>query len=142
MTVYSDVTSESEISDILTALQVIDNCISGTKGLVTEDNSAGIQIGTDGLAQTTPTAYNIAVSTGSTQYSQELAPNTRAFEFRSRERADIIFSFVTGKVAGPTTPYVTLEGGLPYYKEGLNLTGITLYVAGTAGDVVELLVWS
>jgi len=142
-----DVTSfpgsaEADIGNILTAVQVIDNFISGTKGLVTEDNSGDIKTAVDGLAQTTPTAYNIAISAGSTQYSQALPANTRAIEFRSRLKADVIYSFTDAKVAGPTAPYLTLDGGLQYYKEGLNLTSKTLYVAGTAGDVVELLVWS
>jgi len=135
-------TTEADIGDILTAAQLIDNFISVNRGLVTEDNSADIKTSTDGLAQATPTAYNISVDVGSTEYSQALPANTRAIEFRSRLEVDVIYSFEAGKVAGPTANYLTLDGGLQYYKEGLNLTGKTLYVAGTAGDVVELLAWS
>ena len=109
---------------------------------IIDDNSSDIKMGVDGLAQTTPTAYNISIVAASTQYSQALLLNTRAIEFRSRDKTDVIYSFTTGKVAGPTANYLTLDGGLQYYKEGLNLTSKTLYVAGAAGDVVELLVWS
>jgi len=98
--------------------------------------------GINGLTQATLTTYNISIVAGSTEYSQALPENTRAIEFRSRLEVDVICSLEAGKVAGPTANYFTLDGGLQYYKEGLNLTDKTLYVAGTAGDVVELLAWS
>ena len=53
------------------------------------------------------------------------------------------YAFTTGKVATPTAPYFTLKAGMTYYKEGLDLSSKTLYVASSnAGDIVELITWS
>ena len=53
---------ESNSPDILTALQIIDNFISGSRGLVTEDNSAAIKTAIE--------AVNIALQSGGISQTQ------------------------------------------------------------------------
>lgn len=91
----------------------------------------------------TPTIYNITMTNANTEYSQALPAGTKKFTWQCRTAFDVRFAFVTGKVATPTAPYMTLKSGAIYYEDGTNLTSITLYLAcGTAGKVVELICYT
>lgn len=93
----------------------------------------------------TPTIYNVTLTAANTEYSQALPANCRGFEFQARTAFDIRFAFVTGKVAAPTAPYMTLKSGSSYssYPVAQAASPSTLYLAsGTAGIVVEILAWS
>lgn len=91
---------------------------------------------------TTPTLYNVTMTTADTEYSQALPANTKQFEFRCRGNYDMRFAYATGKVATPTAPYRTLSAGQTKYQNDIDLTSITLYVAcSQALQVVELEVW-
>ncbi len=97
------------------------------------------------LAITTPAIYNVTCTLADTEYSQALPSNCGFFEFQARTEAVIRFAFVTGKVATPTVPYITLKAGDYYYgpmtDQGPN--PLTIYIASpTAGTVVEILAWS
>ena len=92
---------------------------------------------------TTPNEYNVTLTNADTEYSQALPAGTKALEFWARESVDIRFAFTSGKVATPTAPYFTLKSGTTYYKENLNLSGKTLYLASsTAGTNVEIIAWT
>jgi len=92
---------------------------------------------------TTPNEYNVTLANADTEYSQGLPAGTKALEFWARESVDIRFAFTSGKVATPTAPYFTLKSGTTYYKESLNLSGKTLYLASsTAGTNVEIIAWT
>jgi len=92
---------------------------------------------------TNPNEYTVTLTNADTEYSQALPTGTKALEFWARESVDIRFAFTTGKVATPTEPYFTLKAGTTYYKESLNLTGSTLYLASSvAGKHVEILAWT
>jgi len=92
---------------------------------------------------TTPNEYNVTLTNADTEYSQALPAGTKALEFWARESVDIRFAFTSGKVATPTAPYFTLKAGTTYYKESLNLSGKTLYLASsTAGTNVEIIAWT
>ena len=87
----------------------------------------------------TPTLYNVTLTNADTEYSQALA-SCKGIEFQARTAVDIRFAFVTGKVATPTAPYMTLKSGQWYYFDG---SPTTLYLASaTAGTVVEIILWS
>jgi hypothetical protein len=93
----------------------------------------------------TPTPYNLTLTDADTEYSQALPANCRGFEFQARTEAAVRFAFVTGKVAGPTAPYMTLKAGDYYSSPPLNqgASPSTLYLASaTAGTVVEILAWT
>ena len=92
---------------------------------------------------TTPTLYNVTLTSADTEYSQALPANTRDFRFRCRTLYDVRYAFATGKVATPTAPYMTLPAGSDYISDLNNLTSITLYLASAqAGVVVELEAWA
>jgi len=92
---------------------------------------------------TTPNEYTVTLTNADTEYSQALPAGTKALEFWARESVDIRFAFTSGKVATPTEPYFTLRSGGVYYKENINLTGKTLYLASsTAGSHVEIIAWT
>lgn len=116
--------------------------------LVVTQNSQPLPTGASTSANqqppsTTPTVYNVTLTLANTEYSQALPANTREFRFRCRTIYDVRYAFVTGKVATPTTPYLTLHAGLDYFSDYNNLTSQTLYLASaTAGVVVEVEVWT
>ena len=89
------------------------------------------------------TIYNVALTAADTEYSQQLPADTRGIEFQSRGGNAIRFAFETGKVAGPTAPYATLDGAQNWYKSDLMLTATTtIYFASAVGsDTCELIVW-
>ena len=88
---------------------------------------------------TTPTVYNTTLTLADTEYSQALPANTKDFRFRCRTLYDVRFAWVTGKVATPTAPYLTLPAGSDYYSDQNSLSSQTLYFASSqAGVVVEM----
>lgn len=92
----------------------------------------------------TPTVYNKTLTVADTEYSQAMPANCRRFEFQCRTEATIRFSNVTGKVAGPAAPWMTLKAG-DYYDSGMINQGgspSTIYLASSvAGTIVELISW-
>ena len=92
---------------------------------------------------TTPTVYNLTLTSADTEYSQALPANTREFRFRCRALYDVRYAWVTGKVATPTAPYLTLPAGSDYYSDWNDLSSQTLYAASAqAGVVLEIEVWT
>jgi len=115
--------------------------------------SAGVNaIGTVGVTvipdvdpvTATPTAYNVTLTNANTEYSQAMPGNCRGFEFQCRTEADVRYAFVTGKVAGPAAPWLTLKAGDYYYSPPINQGAApsTLYFASaTAGVIMEVISW-
>ncbi len=95
-------------------------------------------------AATTITEYNIILTEADKEYSQALPANTKKIEFWSRGKYAFRHSFTTGKVAGPTAPYLTAFANSCYESPGVaNLTSKTIYFAtDSPGDVIEMRVWS
>lgn len=92
-----------------------------------------------------PTLYNVTLNSANTEYSQALPSGCRRFEFHCRAVYAFRFAFVTGKVAGPTAPYMSLLQ-YDWFDSGLLQQGAspsTVYF-GTyqAGIVIELLAWT
>lgn len=91
----------------------------------------------------TPTVYNKTLTIADTEYSQALPSSTREIRFRCRTLYDVRFAWVTGKVATPTAPYLTLPAGCDYHSDDSDITGKSLYLASDqAGVVVEIEVWT
>lgn len=100
-------------------------------------------VGDDVNLSTGVNVYNVDLTTIDTEYSQALPAGTNTFTFQNRADNDLRFAFVTGKVATPTAPYMTLKAGQNYFETGLNLTSKTIYFASdSAGDDVEIITWS
>lgn len=89
-----------------------------------------------------PVLYNVTLTLADTEYSQALTNCSRVC-FQARSTNVIRFAFVSGKVAGPTAPYMTLKSGDTFDSGEVFIGGATIYFASTdAGTVVELEVWS
>ena len=94
------------------------------------------------IQSTTPTVYNVTLTDANTEYSQALPANTREFRFRCRTLYDCRYAYVTGKVATPTAPYLTLPAGSDFWSDWTNLASQTLFLASsTVGVVIELECW-
>lgn len=90
-----------------------------------------------------PTEYLLTLTNANTEYSYALSDNTYAVQFRSKKAHPLRYSFNTGYVAGPTSPYMTLTPGTEFFLRETNFTGVTIYFASpVAGDVVEILTWT
>ena len=130
----------------LKPLLVTDNG-DGTGTLVVSASSSALPTGAATSAKqaaTTITEYNITLTLANTEYSQALPANTKKIEFWSRGKYAFRHAFTTGKVAGLVSPYFTAFANSSYESPGMaDLTSKTIYFAtDTAGDVIEMRVWS
>jgi len=111
----------------------IDQTTPGTTNKVTTDPITAM-----------PTVYNVTLTNANTEYSQAMVANCRRFEFHARTDVVIRFAFVTGKVAAPAAPWMTLKSGVAY-DSGMISQGAapsTIYLASaTAGTIVEIISW-
>lgn len=109
---------------------------------VNTNNLLEVSIVQNDLAVTTPTVYNLTLTSADTEYSQALPANTKEVRFRCRTIYDVRYAWVTGKVATPTAPYLTLPAGSDYYSDNDNLAAQTLYLASSqAGVIIEIECW-
>lgn len=92
---------------------------------------------------TAVTLYNKELTVADTEYSQALPATCRKLVFQCREAELVRYAFVTGKVAAPTAPYMTLKVGAAFDSGIIHLSSATLYLASsTAGANVEIEAWS
>ena len=92
------------------------------------------------VSAATPTIYNISMPTAGSEYSQPLSNGTKKILVRARVRSQIRLAFSSG---GTSTFWITLEPGVVYYEENLDLNGVTIYLQSTAASqVTEILEWS
>ena len=93
----------------------------------------------------TPTIYNITLTNANTEYSQALPANCRGFEFQCQTGVQCRWSNVTGKVATPTAPWMTLRPNAWYVSPPINqgASPSTLYFgSATAGAIIELIAYT
>lgn len=91
-----------------------------------------------------PTLYTVTMTSGNTEYSQELPADTKFFTVRCRTNFAVRLAFVTGKVAASTDPFKTIVAGSEYVSpDDISWhTAKTIYFAcSTAAKVVEIEVW-
>ena len=92
---------------------------------------------------TTVTLYAKTLTNANTEYSQALPATCRRVALKCRTAYDIRLAFVTGKVATPTDPYLTINTGTAYDSGPIKLASGTVYLASAqAGVVVEIEAWS
>jgi hypothetical protein len=98
-----------------------------------------------GSVTSTLTIYNITLTNANTEYSQALPANCRGFEFQCQTGLTCRWSNVTGKVATPTAPYMTLQPNAFYSSPPISqgASPSTLYFASaSAGAIICLIAWS
>lgn len=88
----------------------------------------------------TPSNYAVTCTNANQEYSQALPAGTRKVRINARTAVDIRIAWVTGKVATPTDPYMTIKSGTVFTLDDVYWSGAkTVYLAsGTAGTVVEI----
>jgi len=95
------------------------------------------------MSPVTPAIYNVTMTTADYEYSQALPTNCKKFLIRTRDGTAFRLAFITGKVAGPTQPYLSVPANTTYYEDGILSTALTLYFAcSTAGKVIEIIAWT
>lgn len=100
------------------------------------------RVKTSSYPATTPAVYNVTMTNADTEYSQALPSGCRKFTVHCRDGTEFRLAFVTGKVATPTAPYLTVPENACYWEDNVKSSG-TIYVAcDTAGKVVEIVAWS
>lgn len=91
----------------------------------------------------TPVIHNVTLTGADTEYSQALPEGTKKFTLKERNVKPFRFAFETGRVAGPTEPYVQVQELMAYWDDSLETEDVTLYFASTvAGRVIEIVVWT
>ena len=92
---------------------------------------------------TTPALYNVTLTHANTEYSQALSASTKKFSIHLRDFTAFRFAYVTGKVAAPTAPYLTVPEGSEKVEELIQPATITLYFASSsAGKIAEIEEWA
>lgn len=91
----------------------------------------------------TPITYNLSLANADTQYSQALPAGCRYVTIQARTAAAVRWSFETGKVAAPTSPYNTLKAGSSYSTpEKFQAEAAVIYAASSsAGTVLEIVAY-
>lgn len=92
----------------------------------------------------TPVIVNLALSSINTEYSTVLPVGTKKFMVGLRTNdEDYRLAFTAGKVAAPTSPYLTCPAGFTYTEENLLLEDtLTIYIAcGVTGKHAQIVYW-
>jgi len=109
---------------------------------VGQKDVAGTQIDPASMAGA-PTLYNITLTIANTEYSQALPANTKKFTVQIRDGTSFRLAFVTGKVATPTEPYLSIGANSAYWEDNIQPSTLTLYLAcGSADKTAEIVCWS
>lgn len=83
--------------------------------------------------------FAVEMTNADTEYNQVLPDYTGHIMIRCRDGTAMRYAFVTGKVASPTEPYLTILANKDRRIDNLNLVSKTLYVAsGSAGKIAEI----
>ena len=95
-----------------------------------------------------PTIYNVTMTNADTQYSQQLSQYTKKFMIHTRDESTFRLAFVTGIVAVPGSPYLTIPSGARHYEDGVFLrvqtadwNGTLYFASDSAGKIIEILEW-
>jgi len=93
-----------------------------------------------GLQATTPTIYNVTLTSADTEYKQALPSKTKKFTVQCRTASDVKLAFTEGESG---TNYVTIKANTNYYEDNVLAESLTLYMQSTqAGVVVEIIAWT
>jgi len=91
---------------------------------------------------TIPVIYNVTMTIANTEYSQALPANSKKFLIHCQDGTAFRLAYVTGKVAIPTAPYLSVKASSSYNEDHIKATP-TIYVAcAQAAKVVEIVSWS
>ncbi len=126
---------------------------AGTVNMLQAGTVSQLQAGTISMVQagtifarpevTWGTVLSGTCTVADTEYAIVLPANCRQFEVQARSGTITRLAFVTGKVAAPTEPYLTLKAGGYFYSPPLLVASGTVYIASaTAGTQYECMAWT
>lgn len=108
---------------------------------VAQKDVAGTQVNPASMA-VTPTLYNVTMTSANTEYSQALSAYTKKFSIHTRDFSAFRVAYVTGKVAGPTAPYLSIPAGGELTEELIQPSALILYFASSdTGKIIEIEEW-
>jgi hypothetical protein len=85
-------------------------------------------------------AFEVALATTNTEYSFTFPAGCKRFRLQCRDATDVRVAFLTGKVAGSTSPYHTVKSGAVWEVDKLYFNKNVMYLAASGGSkVVEVL---
>jgi len=88
---------------------------------------------------TTPTIYNVTMTTENIEYSQALPSNCLKFLAQCRTSNDVRLAFTAN---GTYSTYLTIFADSAYCEDHINLTNKTLYFqCASAGKIMEIITW-
>lgn len=87
---------------------------------------------------------NITMTAGDQEYPYQFPEDVRGFRMQCRDGTTFRFAFEDGKVgtANPSPPYHTVLANGHVIIRNIAIKELHLYVAGTAGKVVEIISWN
>jgi len=109
------------------------------RSIVREEVEAGLSERTAKM----PTILNKTIVAANTGYEIELPANTKRFIMQCRDGTTFIFAFEKGSVDGatPNREYGTVLANGSYKAEKVSLKRTSIFVAGTAGKIIEVVAW-
>ena len=87
-----------------------------------------------------PTTYNVTLVAANTEYAQSLT-GVKRLTIQCRTAYDVRWAYVGGKVAGSTSPYMTIKSGTVFQEDALAIRKTLFFASSKAGVVVEILVY-
>ena len=116
--------------------------LAANGGLKVEGVADGVAVPVDSAA-TTVTLYALKLTNANTEYMQELPITCRRVSLQCRTSFDVRLAFVTGKVATPTDPYMTVKAAMSYDSGTVKWASGSMFLASAqAGVIVEIEAWS
>lgn len=94
----------------------------------------------------TPYIYNVTLTAADTEYSQELPAGCKRFAVSvqgGQATTNFRVSFVSGKVATPTAPYLKFAGDMEYWESDINTNNpLAMYISSSsAGEIAQIVAW-
>ena len=90
---------------------------------------------------TTPTIYNVALTTANTEYSQLLPTGTRKIDAKLRATNALLKIAFVSTESGSN--YITIPYGSSLHLENVDLSSVTIYAQSpTASQTLEILAWT
>lgn len=85
-----------------------------------------------------PLIVNLTLSSANVEYSTTLT-GAKKFTIQCRTNYAVRFAYVTGKVATPTAPYITIKAGSVYWEDDISLDRTLYFASSEVGVIVEII---
>jgi hypothetical protein len=110
-------------------------------GILAGSGSPSISVSGGLTPVSSPTIYNLTLTTAATEYSQVIPSGTKRIEVSNRNNQLLRLAFVSG---GTSVAWLTISPGASYSEVDLAVTSLTVYLQApsASGSVAEIIAWS